>query len=67
MHGEIGVEEVCEMDAVRLGRQPQLVRVRLSEIDPNPRQPRRAFPPESIDALAEGVKEGVETLAGDLE
>lgn len=34
----------------------QLVRVRLSEIDPNPRQPRRLFPPESIGALAESIR-----------
>ena len=40
----------------RLRGGPQLVRVRLSEIDPNPRQPRRAFPPESIDTLAESIR-----------
>ena len=40
----------------RLRGGPQLLRVRLGEIDPNPRQPRRAFPAESIDALAESIR-----------
>ena len=40
----------------RLRGEQQLVRVRLSDIDPNPRQPRRRFPAESIDALAESIR-----------
>ena len=40
----------------RLRGEQQLVRVRLSDIDPNPRQPRRCFPAESIDALAESIR-----------
>ena len=40
----------------RLRGEQQLVRVRLSDIDPNPRQPRRRFPTESIDALAESIR-----------
>ena len=40
----------------RLKGGQQLVRVRLSDIDPNPRQPRRSFPPASIDALAESIR-----------
>ena len=40
----------------RLRGAQQLVRVRLDEIDPNPRQPRRSFPEESIASLAESIR-----------
>ena len=40
----------------RLKGARQLARVRLADIDPNPRQPRRAFPKASIDALAESIR-----------
>ncbi|MBR3505231.1 MAG: ParB/RepB/Spo0J family partition protein [Clostridia bacterium] len=40
----------------RLKGGQQLVRVRLSDIDPNPRQPRRRFPAESIGELAESIR-----------
>ncbi len=40
----------------RLRGARQLARVRLSEIDSNPRRPRRSFPPESIAGLAESIR-----------
>ncbi|MBR5391157.1 MAG: ParB/RepB/Spo0J family partition protein [Clostridia bacterium] len=35
----------------------QAVGIRLSEIEPNPRQPRRDFDPEALAALAESIRE----------
>ncbi|MBO4299811.1 MAG: ParB/RepB/Spo0J family partition protein [Clostridia bacterium] len=40
----------------RLRGARQLVRARLADIDPNPRQPRRCFPQASISALAESIR-----------
>lgn len=40
----------------RLRGARQLVTVRLSDIAPNPNQPRREFSPESIDELAESIR-----------
>jgi len=40
----------------RLRGARQLARVRLADIDPNPRQPRRCFPQASIDSLAASIR-----------
>ena len=47
----------CDMPLIRrLRGARQLARLRVADIDPNPRQPRRSFPQASISALAESIR-----------